>query len=387
MSDNNQSGAEPTAIRLACFGDSLMWGQGLRPEDKFAWRVWDALQPSGNVATMCRLAASSLMLRASAGAQIGATTRPALGRATRGSGIVDVVFGPRIVPRWLSPTLAGEITAAPPTVLEQIATFDGNAATIDLVLVNGGGNDIGVFWYMTPATSIAALKRRIEKVCYHDMCTLLLRVARQFPNACIVVPGYMQSLSPATATGVATGSGGVLLRLIGRLCRPVLNRVFERNRVFREETALQLRRAVHATAALVGEAELATRLAAGPDSGQAASAAATSNQRVIFADVDHFSQENAANGSDAWVWGIDTSPFMPQDPLRELRRGVCTRLGHWSSWYWASVGHPNPLGAQEIADGILRSLSAWSRHTTAPAADRLRAAIARAVERRALAGE
>ena len=196
----------------------------------------------------------------------------------------------------------------------------------------------------------------------------------------------MQSLSPATATGLATGSGGLLWRLIVALCRPALARVFERNLVFREETALQLRRAVQSVAVDLGEREPAPSRASSAAMVQEANRPATSSQRVIFADVHHFSQENTANGTDAWVWGIDTSPFMPQDPMCEFRRGVCARLGHWSAWYWASVGHPNALGAQEIADGILRSLSAWSRQAAAPAADRLRVAIARAAKKRALAG-
>ena len=387
MFDHSLKSAAPPAIRLACFGDSLMWGQGLRPEDKFAWRVWDALQPVDHAAAACRRDTGSLMLRAYAGAEVGASARPAPGGATRWSGLVSAVFGARAASPWLPSRLAGEVAAAPPTVLAQIAAFDVDPSTVDLVLVNGGGNDIGVFWYMNPTTSLAALKRRIEKVCYHDMREVLLRVAEKFPDACIVVPGYMQSLSPATATGLARGGGGLLWHLIATLCRPALVRVFERNRVFREETALQLRRAVQSVVVDLRERAPAASPPRGEGRVDAASRPATNSQRVMFADVHHFSQENAANGTDAWVWGIDTAPFMPQDPLREFRRGVCTRIGHWSSWYWTSVGHPNGLGAQEIADGILRSLSHWSRQAAAPGADRLRAAIGRAVEKRALAGE
>ena len=373
MSDHHPRSAAPQAIRLACFGDSLMWGQGLRPEEKFARRLWDALQPTENAAAMPRPAADQLMMRAHAGAEIGATPQRASGGTSWWSGLLRAGFGPRAVPAWLAPHLAGEIAAAPPTVLQQIAAFDGDPALVDLVLVNGGGNDIGVFWYMNPATSLAALQQRIEQVCCHDLGRVLLHVAEQFPNACIVVPGYMQSLSAATEKGLAAGSGGALVRLIGRLGRPLLDRVFERNVFFREETARQLRRAVQ------------TANPAGPHDTDEAARLAAMNERLMFADVDHFSQENAANGNHAWVWGIDTSSCSPQDALREFRRGACARFGHWSTPYWASVGHPNALGAQEIADAILRRLFAWSRHTTAPAADRLRAAILRGVQRRGLA--
>ncbi len=199
----------------------------------------------------------------------------------------------------------------------------------------------------------------------------LLLVARRFPHACIVVPGYMQSFGPETQSGLCGTRAGTVLRRVSWLWQWALDRVFERNRYFREETARQFERAVMQVAGVVQE--LDRRLSA---------AATQPCVRVLFADVCEFRPENVANGSAAWVWGIDLPRLAPQDPLREFRRGACTRWASLSPWYWASLGHPNVDGARQIAQGIVRRLHAWGRENAQPEFAGLQSAIAKLAQMR-----
>lgn len=378
-----RNGDELKRIRVVCFGDSVMWGQGLPAEQKYGFLVWEALAHARNLAGAAarRPLVGEFAMRAHAGAVIGMQEHGRHKESARRPSVLERAFGVRPVPDWLRATLGGEIADAAPTIVEQVDAFDDAPQQVDLVLVNGGGNDIGALWYMRPTTSLSELKQRIERYCFADLSQLLLAIAERFPNACIVVPGYMQSFGPETQKGLGGAVAGPALRAISWLWQPALDRVFERNRFFREETARQFERAVAQAAGAVQQ--LDRRL--GRDDARRSrldeGSAALPDVRVLFADVGQFRPENVANGPAAWVWGIDAARLTPQDPMREFRLGACARLPHWSPWYWSSLGHPNALGAGEIADGILRRLHSWSRENASPRFAAMRVATARAAAR------
>lgn len=329
-------------FRMVCFGDSVMWGQGLPRHQTYANHVWRKLEPGGPGA------APGPLMYAHAGAVLGA--RDALsdrvvGRLERLAGLL---FGLRSVPPWIRPGIGNEIASAEPSVVQQVESFDDSPRTVDLVLINGGGNDIGAVWYMRPSTSLHRLKAKIERHCYADMKALLERVAEKFPNACIVVPGYMQSLSSETKSAVLDTyfARQMVLFIVWRR-RRALDRVFERNVMFRMETASALQRAVEAA----NKTDLARR---GREH-------AAEDARIIFAEADAYQPFNAANAGRPWVWGVDLRGMCPEDSLRDFRLGACRRFNRWSPWYWASLGHPNAQGAAELGEAILARLADWAK--------------------------
>lgn len=351
-------------LRVVALGDSLMWGQGLPRSLTFAARLCTALSglPHATAA-----GPKGLAMRAHSGAVIGLSGRRRLPTDLPRR----LVFGVRPVPDWLmrgAGTLGGEVASTTPTVAEQVQAYVERPEAVHLVLLNGGGNDIGASWYLNPATSLVSLDAAIARYCGRDMATLIHLTAERFPNAVIVVPGYMQSLSASSEKGVLAAFFPRLLLapLIWR-SRTLIDRVLERSAHFRRRTAEQLR----ATVATVS-AELMRR--------EHSRAARLPGGRVLFADVEGFSAKNAANGENAWVWGLDVDSLRPQDPLRDFRQGACRRFGRWSTHYFASVGHPNERGAEEIFRGILRALLDWAGRTPGGGArsdwiDELRAAI------------
>lgn len=403
---------------MVCFGDSVMWGQGLVQHRKYAYGVWALLvgrkdaaddinrvaSPSGPVHRGANDAGrkdgaleEDFEMHAHSGAVIGISGAVERVRTKMGRSL----YGVREMPDWLRGGNGNEIGAGRPTIAEQVGAYDNQPETVRIVLLNGGGNDIGVGWYMNPLTSLAALQAAIDRYCGQDMLVLIRRVAKKFPNACIVVPGYVQSLSRSTENNILKDYFSKLFPLVPVLrSRWVLDRVFERNAFFREQTSARLRatvaqanaeilqsdsrrleqamtgkRAANGSAPKESPTE-ALEVAAAQALGSAVQLGnersrpdAESRQlrfpegRVVFSDAPGFRSENAANGKSPWVWGIDLETLRPQDPLRDFRLGACARFGRWSPWYFASVGHPNADGAWRIRNAIIRNLLRWAERT------------------------
>jgi lysophospholipase L1-like esterase len=100
------------SFRIVNLGDSVPWGQGLLEAEKYDILVKAALSAKypGGV---------TLERSAHSGAVIGA-------------GIATGTSAP------------GEVPVARPTIIEQCEQFANAPETVDLVLVNGGINDVGV---------------------------------------------------------------------------------------------------------------------------------------------------------------------------------------------------------------------------------------------------
>src|SRR5512144_2274746 len=98
------------ASKLTVFGDSVNWGQGLLTQHKFSTLVRERLARNGTPLTVEMLAHS--------GATIGAR-----GPATR-------------------TRIDGEVPVSSPTVMEQVASYDGDPDDVAMIVLNGGINDI-----------------------------------------------------------------------------------------------------------------------------------------------------------------------------------------------------------------------------------------------------
>src|SRR5580698_2883875 len=121
------------AFRIVSIGDSVIWGQGLLPDEKFNTLVRQAL-PGG----------ATLESAAHSGAVIGAT-------------------GATGTPQ------PGEVPASRLSIIEQCDAYANSPDTVDLVLMNGGINDVGVANILNPFAVIPPLETRVAHACHDGM--------------------------------------------------------------------------------------------------------------------------------------------------------------------------------------------------------------------------
>jgi len=153
------------ALQMLVLGDSIMWGQGLREEEKFSSRVKCWLQERTNREVKVHVEAHS-------GAVISAES------AAR-----------------LSFTAAnGEVNLPTPTVNEQldhaIQFYEEDRSSPALILLNGCINDVGVKNLLAASTPLDDLRARVRKSCGEDMYSLLQRVRKSFSQSQVLVTSY-----------------------------------------------------------------------------------------------------------------------------------------------------------------------------------------------------
>jgi hypothetical protein len=164
---------------LLAVGDSVVWGQGLVPKDKFCQTIADKLQ---NVTR-----GLSLQNRAHSGASV-----------LCGNGLEN----PITKPDYSSPTsgedwATGEIPRSKPTILEQVESYDEDTNRVRYIIVDGGINDVGIVNIIDPLYTKKNLERTIQQHCYRDMRLLLKYISSKFPDPkCkIRLVGYYPILS------------------------------------------------------------------------------------------------------------------------------------------------------------------------------------------------
>ncbi len=156
-------------LNMLVLGDSILWGQGLKTEDKTWWRLKNWLQEK-----------TGRQVREKIEAHSGAA--------------IDALPG-------AEPFASddGEVNLLAPTINEQVDNakkYYGDPAQVDLILVNGCINDVDVRNLLDAATALDQLEVSIKEKCGGRMQSLLHRITREFPNAHIVVPGYYRIVSP-----------------------------------------------------------------------------------------------------------------------------------------------------------------------------------------------
>ena len=294
--------------RIVVLGDSVCWGQGLLPAHKFSTLVANAL---GNATTQVQVLAHS-------GAIIGVNR-------TNLPGAPD-----------------GEIPDSYPTILDQCAAFNDHPETVDLVLVDGGINDVEVRNILDPLTSFKALGDRTKLHCYSDMKQLLAAVVAKFPNpnTKIVVTGYF----PILSTDSELLRIPPLLQIHGialptqLYSDPVIKKTISLCLQFWNDSKMFFGQAVN-------EAN------AGPGGGG----------RIRFAPAQ-FTEKNSVFASDPWLWGVHAN-LSPQDEVSATRIPVCNTffaapedILSREQCYRASAGHPNVSGAAAFAAAIKQVL-------------------------------
>lgn len=203
---------------------------------------------------------------------------------------------------------------------------------VDLVLLNGATNDVGLLFMMNYLDhTYLSLMQRIAEYCYRDNKVLLREARKQFPNALLVLVGYPFFLSEWSNYKKSKE----FLRKLGGFkalagippTSIIVERVIDGGMVFHRAHQHYMRKAV---------ADRAHVEARRRDPG------------VMYVSRG-FGAINAFEGPDPWAWSIGN------DDLFERRKHLVEDiLGEDGALdKYASIGHPNRKGSIETARAIV----------------------------------
>ena len=160
-------------MQMLVLGDSIMWGQGLRDEEKFSSRVKCWLEEKTDREVKVHVEAHS-----------------------------GAVISGAIATRPLYRTANGEVNLTSPTINEQldhaVNFYKATHTTPTLTLVNGCINDVGVKNLLAVATPLEDLRAQIKKVVARHAAAVDAR-PNQFSGTLVLVTSYYPIVSAQTA--------------------------------------------------------------------------------------------------------------------------------------------------------------------------------------------
>jgi len=296
-----------TELKMAVLGDSVAWGQGLLDKHKYAYLV------------SSQICGQQPIMQAHSGAKIG--------------------FGYTGKQTKADP----EVPEPVPTILAQVDQVP-EPAIIDLVLIDGGINDVGVQTILNPFTRNSSLNLETTDACYKNMKFLLSKAVGIFtkPTCRFVITGYYPILSSKSDMDLMEAD--YLDRLLGLhgLCIPshlerisVIKHIISLTEQFWHDSEKALLQAV-------------SEIGLG--------------KRMMFAQSP-FTEKNALFASEPWLFGFNPD-LAPEDEVITLRGGACDAqypdpldLVQCEMCHYASIGHPNIIGAEAISTAILNCLN------------------------------
>jgi len=330
---NNQQRSRP--LQMLVLGDSILWGQGLKTEHKTWHHIKEWLHKS--------------------------TGRPVVARIEAHSGAV--IERSSLTDNFTSSNR--EVNVGLPTIHDQIdhsLQFYADPSQVDLVLLSGCGNDVGVQKLLN-ASSVGEVDDMIQAKCGTPMENLLRRIARTFPSAHVIVTGYYPFFSEQTRNdfvlkGLARrffktqGDGDVRLS-----SKEVFERLKLNSQQWYDTSNTRIAEAVRKVNEETGQ------------------------ERIAFVAID-FPAAYSFAASQTRLWGFNRSPFrtallflsfgkvlLPSnDDVRKQRSAGCDDLYKVPEnetpeekrdrkalrlfCRYASLGHPNRKGALLYADSI-----------------------------------
>ncbi len=354
---------------MLVLGDSIMWGQGLKPEEKFWWRIKCWLQEKTGREVQTRIEAHS-------GAHLDGVSTPLPYKSND-----------------------GEVNLPFPTINEQLdnaTQFYGQARSkVDLILVDGCINDVDVSNLLNAGSSPDWLRERITSTCGAGMHKLLQRITESFPNAQVVVTSYYRVVSNNTADNAfirllvkKLNSGrGENQRMTDKEMR---ERLIALSEIWYKVSTASLSQAVRRINAELAEQSLP--------------------ERVNFVEIE-FWPEHSFSASNTLLWNfmfgstnlsgfrkiivalsLGTAAYKPNDDVRDSRVKSCNetfkapkvrkgskdikeseeakrdRKNRLLICRYASLGHPNNMGALIYAEAIKGKLqwlldkAGWKRN-------------------------
>jgi len=333
------------SFNIVAVGDSVMWGQGLADNSKFVTQVRQRLQ--GALGKNVRL-----FLFARSGAEFGEKPYPAqFPLNDENQAVQELAASYGEIPRTLPSILHQALTVAP----GQVAPDD-----VDLVLMDGCINDVGLMKILDPTMSEAAISARTQHLCGPDtMNERLARVHGTFRNAKILLTGYfpiVSNQSDMTAVVALMTNLGALSAaaapLLGLPVDPVTGAIVG----LAASQALRQSAISHSTVFFTTSSSALMTAAVGSNQ-------ALSGNRIRFVPIP-FAPQNAYAAPDTWLWLVPT-PGVPisnaEDEVFQQRLRACQSVPNMpATCIPASMGHPNVKGAQAYADAIMNALAEFT---------------------------
>jgi hypothetical protein len=352
---------------MLSIGDSLMWGQGLRPDHRFRELVRRRIAREGTPVVELSMARS--------GAQIDPANPQHSNAAQTQDGIIADTFLNSSTPAPIyAPSLfAREVPHSSLTSVKQLEVArdllrhgpDSAPADINWIILDGGINDVNVVNIVSPAGAIsdgevlegwsAWLLERARTETEPEMISTLDHALQWFPNAAIVVNGYFPIFSIQSMVGaIRVTSYGVLNAGLSAavLGNPAsLMAIAEASRVWQIVSNEHLRRAIARITSL------------------------HPRRRVMFAR-SNIEDSHCLFAPQTWLWGYSASPptvpanlsewiqwfagAAPEDEVIVDRLARCAALQpsglDGAKCRLASIGHPNPEGATDYANAIIEAM-------------------------------
>ena len=335
-------------LHMLVLGDSIMWGQGLKPEQKAWWRVKCWLQDKTGREVRERIEAHS-------GAVIAASSR-ARSRFRSNDGEVNLPF----------PTVNEELDHA-------LESYGENRSKVNLILVDGCINDVDVSNLLNAAATPGGLREQISDRCGTGMHDLLRRITDAFPRAYVIVTGYYRIISSSTADNA-------FIRLLVKKLnneRPEARHMTDKEMRSRLITLSELWYRVSTASLSDAVSKVNTELGE-----------RSLPPRVMFVEID-FWPEHSFSAANTLLWNfmfgstnlsgfrqviialsLGTAAYKPNDDVRESRIKSCNetfkgpkegkeneaekrfRKDSLLICKYASLGHPNKMGALIYAEAI-----------------------------------
>lgn len=345
--DNSASKRE---LNMLVLGDSILWGQGLKQENKSWYLVKTWLEENGAVSVREKVLAH-------AGAMVGAA-------GASPPQLLDV---------------HGEVNSGWPTLHDQIddalRSFV-DPSQVDLVLVDGCINDVNARRFLNAGNTPETIETLVREKCGAPVEALLTRIASTFPNAHTVITGYYTVISNKTPRDLFMRALAkkfyVPAEANGR--RPSDKQLIERLTMVSATWYEASNRALMGSVARVN-ANLASR---------------GSRQQVLFARISLL-PEHAFAARHSHLWGFNASTLRKllalitlgrvglyaNDEVRSQRSSVCAdfykpapnetkadksvRKEQLLICRLAAIAHPNRKGAALYAEAIKEQLQIFLR--------------------------
>jgi lysophospholipase L1-like esterase len=341
------------ALQMLVLGDSIMWGQGLREEEKFSSRVKCWLQERTNREVRVHVEAHS-----GAVISVGSDARRSFTAAN------------------------GEVNLPTPSINEQldhaIQFYKEDRSSPALILLNGCINDVGVKSLLAASTPLEDLRERATRSCGEDMYSLLQRVRKSFSQSHVLVTSYYPLVSLQT-------DDNAFLRLLVKK----LN--YQRPEALRPMTDKEMRARLIAISAEWYKTSTASLMEAVAKI-NSDDAPVLSSPKVMFVEIQ-FGPEHVFAAPDTLLWNFmfastnlsgfrkvivllsfGTAAYKTNDHVRESRIKSCeqtfkkpkgvkedkdqknAREDLFLICRYASLGHPTQMGALIYTEAIKAQL-------------------------------
>jgi hypothetical protein len=354
-------------LQMLVLGDSILWGQGLREQQKTWFRVKCWLQETtGEIV--------DVTVKAHSGALV-----------ERSPGQIQTYNSSNNEVNLPLPSINEE--------LDEALQSYGNGSKVDLVLLDGCINDVDVRNLLNASIGTDVIQDRTRASCGGAMTRLLRRTVEAFPNAHVIVPGYYRIVSSETEDNAFIRL--LVKKLAGQPSegRRMSDKEMRERLIINSEEFYTISTASLREATRQVNEELQIR---------------SSKQKVLFAEIQ-FWPEHAFSAKDTLLWtfvfastnlsgfrkilialSFGTAAYHSNDTVRKERIESCKqtykkpkarketksekqdREIRLLACRYASLGHPNQMGALMYAEAIKGQLqwlipsTGWLRKSAAP---------------------